>query len=288
MTQRLNRLQVDTYCKQRRYIEAKLVHKSKTMPFTRQTRVPATLMCLLAIATLAQASGVFEIQITSLLDAYGRDLRDACCMWQNNSNPHDQIAPLRQPTPLSSIRNSLFNTGSSASATAAAASTNQQQQQQQQYFNNCDPTKCQLIIRICVNYYQSQIEPTQCTFGELSALVMKPNEPEVSVMSPYTSYTSIHKQSSSTFARLRLPASASSSPASSPLFESTQSPWAHHQQQRNNIHHQRMLQAASASATGASQPPSRALRSIAFNQPITFPFNFTWPVSSIARMLVLV
>lgn len=235
---------------------------------------------LLILNRLAQqaveGSGVFEINFSSLVDDFGRDLRDDCCSWQNYSS--------LQPPHNNHLHQSTF-----------------QQANQHQL---CDPTKCQLIIRICVKNYQTQIDPNQCTFGELSAQVVKPNEPAQFAHYPNSPLSPIFS-----------PIAASTTNSNKNL--NILSPQSHHQLANKrllhhsgsivnngqatsaaNIHHQRMLyqqqyQAPFLQQQSRYQPQyyrnpagflssgqPRAMRTITFQQPISFPFNFTWPVSS--------
>lgn len=216
------------------------------------------LINLLLIVNLSQVlgSGIFEINFVSLTDSLGRDLREDCCAWQNS-------------TP--SLPASLMSASERASLKPISSMSQQQQHHNQLQHQNqqCDPTKCQLIIRICVKNYQTQIDPNQCTFGELSAQVMKPHEAQ-------HFYPSLKLQQSSK------PAPRQANSGALPV----------------NIHHQRMLFQQQALPLQAQQHPAggnqnpfgyqtsflasgqpRAMRSIAFHQPISFPFNFTWPVS---------
>lgn len=250
-------------------------------------------LCLLIITIGAQqqqqvtASGVFELNLASLVDSYGHDLRDDCCSWQNHT----------------------------------LAASNLQPSSHQAYPQQCDPTKCQLIIRICVKNYQTQIDPSQCTFGELSAQVMKPNEPAQYAHYPIQYASSLSRSQAAIMTNTannyhqQLVSSSSASAANNNYLNPKRSTQhQNHSPHPTNIHHQRMLfqqqqqtpflhQFASAQYTPpsalppASYAPSvhythhhhsrylpssgqpRAMRTIAFNQPITFPFNFTWPVS---------
>lgn len=176
----------------------------------------AFLACLLSQAA---GSGIFELNFASLVDSFGRDLREDCCAWQN------QIHRSQQP--------------------------------------ECDPKKCQLIIRMCVKNYQTQIiDSSQCTFGELTAQV-----------SPSKSNENSHE--------LQYPRNQQakrSQPTSQQLLAN---------QARINIHHQRIMQQQQQSLNARYLPQPvlssgqpRALRQIAFQHPISFPFNFTWPVST--------
>lgn len=200
------------------------------------------ILLLLSLTQLAASSGVFEINLSSLIDAQtGRDLREDCCSWQNSS----QQVPLTTHHSMNIHANHLLN-----------------QQQQQQNQQQCDPNKCQLIVRICVKNYQTQIDPNQCTFGELSGQVLKPTESQLN------QYNQQQQQQQ--------------------LFKAK--PTSQVARQSANIHYQRMLfqqqfkqqspvyqQLSSNKNPLLGQP--RAMRTIAFNQPISFPFNFTWPVS---------
>lgn len=246
-----------------------IMKKSINIPIV----VVVKIVSIYALLTLVQqqslfagvkCSGIFEIELSSLVDSYGRDLRDDCCSWQNQT-------------------------------TASALNNNNQ-------YVECDPSKCQLIIRICVKNYQTQIDPNQCTFGELSAQVMKPNEP--AFYHPPQSQSIFRSQQ-------ELPLTSQT--------ESIQNPFMTQKRQQpqitpTNIHHQRMLfqqqhlapyitpanlqqqqqphtryqpltSFGSSSSINNHQTPlssaqPRSMRTIAFNQPIIFPFNFTWPVSS--------
>lgn len=234
-----------------------------------------------------QASGIFEINLAALTDSYGRDLRLDCCAWQNVSQQASQ-----QPN-----QQSMGFHHNHLHAQANSNSLQQQQQQQQ----TCDPTKCQLIIRICVKNYQTQIDPSQCTFGELSAQVMKPNEqimmPHSSGLPQYNQVATHHySSSSSSLARLQQQQQlAAFNKLRLQIGPNSQ------QQQVANIHQQRLLlqqlQMHSSPNSGQtneqhsrlyhqtqsgpilSSGQARAMRQIAFDQPISFPFNFTWPVS---------
>lgn len=263
------------------------------------------LFTILCLVSSVQASGIFELSLTSLVDSLGRDLRDDCCAWQNAS----------QSSSLANHHNQYLNHNHHQHQHQAVG-----QQQQQQQAVQCDPSKCQLIIRICVKNYQTQIEPTQCTFGELSAQVLKqatydhfglgsgaadstlgagnslpvqyqpllrrtaaaastPRPFQRSPSSqPAATITNIHHQRMLSQTQA---AASFQSPASSPLFYNSM-----HQQSAiggaaarnsNYFNHQQQLGGASRSYLGG-QP--RALRTVAFHQPISFPFNFTWPVSS--------
>lgn len=249
-------------------------------------RLEMSLLLLLVLNQLAQqlvrASGVFEINFSSLVDSYGRDLRDDCCSWQNYSSHHQ--LPQRQPHNHHHHQHQL--------------QLNHQKQHQQPFLQNtnqlCDPSKCQLIIRICVKNYQTQIDPNQCTFGELSAQVVKPNEPAQFAHYPLVSPSTLNggsltrNQLVSPNSNKRL--SINNSPSINNAAGSTSA--------ATNIHHQRMLfqqqyQTPFQHYQSRYQPQfhhnptgllssgqPRAMRTIAFQQPITFPFNFTWPVSS--------
>lgn len=222
------------------------------------------------LAERANSSGVFEISFSSLVDAYERDLRDECCSWQNHSNNHQ-------------LHNLNLNLNLNLNH-------NNQHHHHLHHNQHCDPTKCQLIIRICVKNYQTQIDPSQCTFGELSAQVMRPNEPAQFAHYPQYAARGLQAQA----------AQAALSPSGKRLSQLAQG------SQATNIHHQRMLlqqqapilqhqptQTGQHSASGQVSPMQpkfyhqpilssgqpRAMRTISFYQPISFPFNFTWPVS---------
>lgn len=196
-------------------------------------RLLATL-CLVGLLSLfgrsTSASGIFELNLSSLTDLYGRDLRLDCCAWQNNTSNSPLTAQTSSPREI-----------------PAAAE------------QPCDPTKCQLIVRICVKNYQNQIDASQCTFGELSAQVMKPIEPSPLPFSYLQQSALTHKQQQA-FRRQQQHQATS---------------------RQHNIHHQRMLQQQQQQLASSilSSGQSRLMRTIAFDQPISFPFNFTWPVS---------
>lgn len=244
---------------------------------------------------VAQASGVFEINFSSLVDSYGRDLRDDCCSWQNYTSQQQQLPQQQHNHHHHHLHHQHLHR------------QNQQQSFQQNANQPCDPSKCQLIIRICVKNYQTQIDPSQCTFGELSAQVVKPNEPAQFAHYPLVSspsYPSPLTMNGGNLARNQLVLnkrlnSINSSPSSNSLIGSTSNAAATSAvASAANIHHQRMLfqqqyqtpfqQHQSSryqpqfyhNPTGLlSSGQPRAMRTIAFHQPITFPFNFTWPVS---------
>ena len=214
-----------------------------------------TLLALLCLAGSGQASGIFEINLAALSDSYGRDLRLDCCAWQNLTNQQQQQAL----TNVQQFHNS-----------------NQQQQQQQ----SCDPTKCQLIIRICVKNYQTQIDPSQCTFGELTAQVAKPREPTsdnqiVSQPPALSSFSRLAHQQHLTSAFNKLRPSLATNNNNNNNNALSQRLLA---QQAHEAQHSRLF-----GPSASSSPPSgqaRTMRQIAFDQPISFPFNFTWPVST--------
>lgn len=229
-------------------------------------RAQRTMLATLMLATSllisqVNSSGIFELNLSSLIDQYGHDLRQECCAWQNASN-------LITTTTNQHPQVSKFN----------------QQQQQQQ---SCDPTKCQLIVRICVKNYQTQIDPSQCTFGELSAQVMRPNEQSYNSISS----NSLNNQNSYSPQQQRLLQQQQLN-----LINKRLSALNANNQQPMNIHHQRMLlQQLQQSSYGSQvmtheqhsrlhhhnhQLHPRALRQVVFDQPISFPFNFTWPVST--------
>lgn len=263
------------------------------------------LLLIISINQVAQqvlASGVFEINFSSLVDSYGRDLRDDCCSWQNSTSQQHLQAP----------QTHHHNHHHSHSNSHPHPHPHHQYQLHQVYprqnsnnVNNnnlCDPTKCQLIIRICVKNYQTQIDPNQCTFGELSAQVVKPNEPAQFVHHPLASTYPLMNVNTNKqlFSPQPNKGPLSSSSYSKPSISATTINNAG-TTSATNIHHQRMLfqqqqqhsyqtpfQPQSRYQTQFYQNPTgllssgqpRAMRTIAFRQPITFPFNFTWPVSS--------
>lgn len=223
----------------------------------------------------AQASGVFEINFSSLVDSYGRDLRDDCCCWQNQTSSSSMLAP--------------------------SANNNQ--------YVECDPAKCQLIIRICVKNYQTQIDPNQCTFGELSAQVMKPNEPTHQPIVfhnhpiPVVQRSTLPTLQQQQYHHVNFKRQPSSTTPALPtnihhqrmLYQQQhQTP---HQVQTHPQQHSKLYPSAIPSNTAygnnhnyqtfltSGQP--RAMRTIAFHQPITFPFNYTWPVSLNQRQYCL-
>lgn len=251
-------------------------------------------LSIISINQVAQqvlASGVFEINFSSLVDSYGRDLRDDCCSWQNSTSQQPQTHhhhnhhhshhqyQLHQAYPRQNSNNVVNNN--------------------QNNNNLCDPTKCQLIIRICVKNYQTQIDPNQCTFGELSAQVVKPNEPAQFVHHPLAStypLMNVNTNKQLFFPSNKGPVPPSPSYSKPPITTNSAGTTS-----ATNIHHQRMLfqqqqqhsyqtpfQLQSRYQPQFYQSPTgllssgqpRAMRTIAFRQPITFPFNFTWPVSS--------
>lgn len=239
----------------------------------------------------AHSSGIFELNLSALTDEYKRDLRLDCCAWQNASQEkqqqvlagtsHNLIQPSSGP---------ILNSVSSGRYAAAAA-------------ESCDPTKCQLIIRICVKNYQTQIEPSQCTFGELSAQVMRPDEAAAGGAARHNQHPHHHhnhhhlnqqqQNHMSSLARLQQQQQLAGSFQKLKLSANSNL----QQQQPSNIHHQRMLLQQLQQAPYLSQGPTsseqharlyhqaglggsaRNMRQIAFDQPISFPFNFTWPVS---------
>lgn len=191
---------------------------------------------LVALNHQVNCSGVFEINFSSLVDAFGRDLRDDCCSWQNQSllqQQHQQAAYL-------SSRNQIKQ---------QATTTDQ--------VDSCDPKKCQLIVRICVKNYQSQeIEASQCTFGELTAQVNPSNN--------HNQYqaNSLQQQQAQMFGRQTINTASN-------RFD------VHYQK----LHQPRSQQAALKPQLALASSQARALRQISFRQSISFPFNFTWPVS---------
>jgi hypothetical protein len=248
---------------------------------------------ILIIIQQVHTSGIFELNLSALTDAYGRDLRLDCCAWQNASQEkqqqQQQVLAGGMPNNLMQTINSV-SSGRYAAATAAAATA-----------ESCDPTKCQLIIRICVKNYQTQIDPSQCTFGELSAQVMRPDESGRLHLNGHhhhaghmSSFARLQQQQQmASFQKARLAAGQHGG-----IVTNLNSTYQQQQQQQQaiNKHQQRMLQQLlqapyQATATTSSeqharrlyQGPSgqaRSMRQIAFDQPISFPFNFTWPVSS--------
>lgn len=209
-------------------------------------------LLLIYLPQVSLASGIFEINFSALTDSLGRDLREDCCAWQNSTPSF--------PASFSSSINTL-------------SSLQQHQQLQQQ---QCDPTKCQLILRICVKNYQTQIDPNQCTFGELSAQVMKPHEAQHFYPSSKVSSISGSPSTFAGSARVRQPSSSANIHHQRMLFQQ-QAPFLSQQQQQ-----QQALPAINPFGYQTSflaSGQARAMRTIAFHQPITFPFNFTWPVS---------
>jgi len=209
----------------------------------------------------ASGSGIFEINLAALTDAYGRDLRLDCCAWQNVTTIGQQ----------------------QQQQVSQAALSQQQQQQSGAHFGgqqqSCDPTKCQLIMRICVKNYQTQIDPSQCTFGELSAQVMRPNEQAPLLLhSPPGAHLSGGQLSNAANSLARLQHQQQLAALAGKLANGRLPSGNQHQQA--NIHHQRMmLQQLQLQANGLPTGQPRALRQIYFDHPISFPFNFTWPVS---------
>lgn len=211
---------------------------------------------LLVVGQLASASGIFELNLSSLTDLYGRDLRLDCCAWQNNSSNSLGGYSSRNGALLAAAATASSSLNNLASGAGAALAEQQ-----------CDPTKCQLIVRICVKNYQNQIDASQCTFGELSAQVMKPNEP-LHYMPSLVRQQNVrrgHQQ----------PAAAAAAAAAT--GRSQQEQYTSHQQRMMLLQQQHQQLSSSILSSGQS----RSMRTIAFDQPISFPFNFTWPVSSV-------
>lgn len=223
------------------------IEKSKMRSTSKVNKMASA--CILATVSIlfmiesVSSSGVFEINFSSLLDAQtGRDLREDCCSWHQNYTA-------QQLHHLNIQQHS-------------AANHHHHHQQQQQ----CDPNKCQLIIRICVKNYQTQIDPNQCTFGELSAQVIKPSEPQSLGYHPHYPHPRLLKSSSG------------SQPSQAPKLNiHTQRMLAQEQFKHHQIPYQHHPGFQQIRHPSSGQP--RALRTLAFNQPISFPFNFTWPVS---------
>ena len=259
-----------------------------------------SLIILTVVIQQVHASGIFELNLSALTDAYGHDLRLDCCAWQNASQES-----AKQQVLASGANNNLIQPSSSQTASNSVSSSARYAQAAAASAESCDPTKCQLIIRICVKNYQTHIDPSQCTFGELSAQVVRPDE---SARHPSTSSNSnnhhnhhhTHSHSSnhmSSLARLQQQQQLASFQK---LKLGNQLNGA--SQPTGNIHHQRMLlqqlQQAPYLTMGSTsseqharlfhQTPgsgqARSLRQIAFDQPISFPFNFTWPVSVVFTM----
>lgn len=257
--------------------------------------------CLLVlVARPCQASGIFELSLGSLVDSLGRDLRDDCCAWQNTT-----LAPSHQ---LNNHNQNLHHQHQQHQQ----HNLHTQQQQQQHQAQTCDPSKCQLIIRICVKNYQTQIEPSQCTFGELSAQVLRQQQQDFAAGYPSSSSSGFEPMLLGANLPAAYQANLMRRTAQQPALGTLKPPRSQFAPPATatNIHHQRMLsqtqafqqppffsyqqqqqpqshhQSAPAAARNQQQQlkspmsgQSRALRTIAFNQPISFPFNFTWPVS---------
>ncbi|KAG9509623.1 Delta-like protein 1, partial [Fragariocoptes setiger] len=189
--------------------------------------------------TVAQASGVFEVNLVSLLDNFGRDVRGDCCPWkdtpirtlsaanQHRYYPSSSYAAVPSPSETDSdgnftnVYDALDSLDASASDSYSLSQNNNnnnrppQQPIPHHLLPSCND-KCVLMIRICVKYYQTNIDPSQCTFGEIRGQV-------VHLSAPTYNGRHVARQSSNS---------------------------------NNNIN-----------------------KIIAFNQPIQFPFNFSWPGS---------
>lgn len=255
----------------------------------------ALLLVQLLLAQQVFASGIFELNLSALVDAYGRDLRLDCCAWQNSSGQQAvEQANSKQQQQHQQLANNLINYNYQPPVALGVQHQQQQQAGVKSQQDTCDPTKCQLIVRICVKNYQTQIDPSQCTFGELTAQVMRPSGLASGVGQQQEQLNSLGSWgalSMSSLARLQqqqqLAALQKLKLASGPSTAA-------------NIHHQRMLaqqwqlqqqqQLAPFLVTTHEQHTrlyhqARAMRQVAFDQPISFPFNFTWPVSRLIHLL---
>lgn len=243
----------------------KMKFSTATSSNSKQIQSLIVVSLLLNCVNLATCSGVFEINFSSLVDAFGRDLRDDCCSWQNQTiNQHHQ-------------------------ATSAYMIRNNKPTTTEQQIDSCDPKKCQLIVRICVKNYQSQeIEASQCTFGELTAQVSPSNNQLNQNQNQYhynqnnnnnNHHHANHINQDFHYNQQQIVGSGRQTiNTASNRFD------VHYQKLQQNNRANKMQQATSKSLANSQ---ARALRQISFRQSISFPFNFTWPVSNHNSLIVV-